>query len=88
MKALLSKKGIDVNKENIFYEEFKTRALTMAAEKKNVEIVKALLKADGIDVNLVDGFGRTALMYASQSFETEIKSQIKHSLTTILEKLM
>ncbi|MGV2437802.1 MAG UNVERIFIED_CONTAM: ankyrin repeat domain-containing protein [Anaerolineae bacterium] len=47
-------------------------ALLRASENGHVEVIKALLAHNSVDVNIQDSAGRTALLWASENGHVEV----------------
>jgi ankyrin repeat protein len=51
-----------------------------AAKNGKIEMVKDLLNVPGINLNVIDKYGKSALMYAAEESHTEIVRMLQNAM--------
>jgi ankyrin repeat protein len=69
VQLLFNRVNLDINHVHEIFEE---SALMNACQKGHADIVRALLKWDGLHINAQDRSGRTALMYACEQDHADV----------------
>ena len=77
VKELLQVPGIDVNAKRPHGGK---TALIHAAKNGKIGMVKDLLSMSGIDLDVIDKYGKSALMYAEEESHTEIVNMLQQAI--------
>ncbi len=78
VKELVQIAGIEVNARRPHGGK---TALIHASKNGKIEMVKHLLNVPGIDMDVIDKYGKSALMYAEEESHTEIVLMLQNALS-------